>query len=140
MPTVIPNLHFHGRCREALDLYRRALGAEVTLMLHYSDAKPADFQFPRPLTEEQKGYVYHAEMEVGGQRLMCSDSMAPVPRGQNLSLVIVFPDPEDVKAAYSMLQTGGTVLVPPSDLTYSSCFASVIDRYGMRWELMTEDK
>lgn len=137
MPTVIPNFHFDGRCREALDLYRRALGAEITVILHYSDARPEDFA--EPLTEQQKGYVYHAETEVGGQRLMFSDSIVPVPRGQNLSTVVVFSHPEDVKAAYSLLRAGGTVLVPPSELTYSSCFAQVIDRYGMRWELMTEE-
>lgn len=137
MPAIIPNFHFDGCCQQALERYREALGAEITMVLRYSDARPEDFS--QPLTEEQKGYVYHAEMEVGGQRLMFSDSMSPIPAGQNLSIVVIFPLPEDVKAACTLLQEGGTVRVPPSELTYSSCFASVIDRFGMRWELMTED-
>ena len=137
MPAIIPNFHFDGCCRQALDLYREALGAEITTVTHYSDAKPEDFSVS--LTEEQKKYVYHAEMKVSGQRLMFSDAISPIDKGQNLSIVVVFPGPEEVRESFALLRDGGKVLFKPSELTYSSCFAAVIDRFGMRWELMTEN-
>jgi PhnB protein len=34
---VQPYLFFDGRCEEALDFYRRAIGAEVTALLHSKD-------------------------------------------------------------------------------------------------------
>ena len=33
-------LSFAGRCEEAVEFYRRALGAEVTMLMHFSDFPP----------------------------------------------------------------------------------------------------
>ena len=35
---VQPYLNFNGRCEEALDFYRRALGAEVTTLMRFKDS------------------------------------------------------------------------------------------------------
>jgi PhnB protein len=36
--TVQPYLIFNGRCEEAVEFYRKALGAEVVMLLHFKDA------------------------------------------------------------------------------------------------------
>jgi len=33
---------------------------------------------------------------------------------------------------------GATIIYPMQSTTYSSCFVSLVDKFGMRWELMTE--
>ena len=35
---VQPYLFFDGRCEEAIDFYRRALGAEVTMLMRFKDS------------------------------------------------------------------------------------------------------
>jgi PhnB protein len=134
---VTPNYHFHGQCEEALRLYARALNGTVTVLLRNTDANPKDASI-EGLSDEQRSHVFHAEMVIGGQRLMFSDSLEAVPQGQNISTVITFDTPEAVKHAHDILVDGGTIIHPLQATTYSSSFVSLIDRFGMRWELMTE--
>lgn len=134
---ITPNLHFQGECKEALKLYEKAFKGEITILLHYSDADPTDFSVDQLSVEEQE-YVYHAEMLIGGQRFMFSDSFQEIPVGQNLSIVVTFDCEDEVKAAYEVLCGGGVIIHPLVATTYSSCFVSLVDRFGMRWELMTE--
>ncbi len=37
---VQPYLFFDGRCEEAIAFYRKALGAEVTMLMRFKDAPP----------------------------------------------------------------------------------------------------
>jgi len=71
---------------------------------------------------------------------MFSDSMNEIPRGQNISITITFDSVVNVKNAYSILIDGGIVIHPLNETTYSSAFVSLVDKFGMRWELMTEDE
>lgn len=133
---VTPNLHFHGQCEEALDTYQKAFGAHPAVLLRYSDADKSDM--PYSLTAEELRYVYHAEMNIGQQRFFFSDSLCPLAPGINLSIVVTFDRPEDVMHACTVLMEGGYAITPLKQTTYSSCFTSLVDRYGIRWELMTE--
>jgi PhnB protein len=136
MPMVTPNFHFDGRCRQAIGLYERALGARVISLLCYSDANPLDW---KKTNQEQSGLVYHAELMIGTQRVMMSDTTDPAyPAGNSLSLVVTFDCADEVSKAYDILSQGAKLISPMQSTTYSSCFVSLIDRFGMRWELMTE--
>ena len=35
---IQPYLFFHGRCEQAVEFYRKALGAEVEMMMHFKDS------------------------------------------------------------------------------------------------------
>ncbi len=136
---VTPNYHFNGNCQKALKLYEEAFQAKMTMMMYYKDADPSDFSL-EGLPEKAKNYVYHAEMMIGNQRFMFSDEFEEIQKGQNISMVVTFDSPEEVKNAYNILADGASIIYPIQETTYSSCFASLIDRFGMRWELMTENK
>ncbi len=132
---VTPNLHFDGQCKKAIDLYVRAFQAEVKFLYQYKDANPADDALP----QSQGELVYHAEIMIGGQRFMLSDGVPEAaPRGNSTSTVITFETAGEVMAAYRILSEGATIITAPHSTTYSSCFTSLVDAYGMRWELMTE--
>ena len=47
---VVPNFHFGGKCKQAIELYQKAFGAEISCMLFYKDAKIEDYN--KPLTDE----------------------------------------------------------------------------------------
>jgi PhnB protein len=137
MPAITPNLHFAGHCREAIALYQKAFGAELTALLTESDANPRDWTS----RGDTRDLVYHCEMHIGGQRLMMSDFAkdTPLPETHPMSLVVTFDTVDAVQAAYALLEPGGQIVHPMHSTTYSACFVSLIDRFGMRWELMTED-
>lgn len=44
--------------------YEDVFSTKADFILHYSAANPVDWQ--KPLTDEEKNYVYHAEMKSGG--------------------------------------------------------------------------
>jgi PhnB protein len=37
-PVVEPYLFFEGRCEEAIEFYRRALGAKVAMLMRYKES------------------------------------------------------------------------------------------------------
>ena len=135
--AITPNFHFNGECEQALKLYEKVFNGQITMLMHYCDAEPSDLSVA--LSDKEKGYVYHAEMIIGNQRFFFSDSLSKIPCGKNLSVLVTFDCERDVKAAYEILIDGGTKITPLTETTYSNCFASLVDRYGMRWELMTEN-
>lgn len=137
MKMLTPNFHFYGNCEEAMALYTRAFGAQVDVLLRYSDANPADFSMP--LTDAQKKLVYHAIMHIHGYRVMMSDEMSgEKPAQAPLSLVVTLDTKDEVMAAYAVLSEGAQIVHPMEDTTYSDAFVSLIDRFGFRWEIMTE--
>ncbi len=133
---ISPNFIFNKECEQALKLYEKAFNGKITSLFYYKDADPSDFSIT--LSEEEKGYVYHAEMMIGNQRLMFSDSLEQIPSGTNLSLVMVYELKEDVEKAYEILIDGGHAITSPTETTYSSCFTCLVDKFGIRWTLMTE--
>jgi PhnB protein len=137
MVIVTPVLNFAGQCEEAMAMYERAFGARTELVLRYSDADERDWD--RPLTDAQKRMIYHAEMSIGSQLIMLSDIVdIDLSKGTSQFLALTFDDAPSVKRAYEVMKEGSTVVRPMTRTTYSSCFVSLIDRFGMRWVLMTE--
>ena len=137
MNIVTPNLQFSGNCKNAIKLYERAFNTKVDFILHYSDAKKEDFNIE--LNENEKNYVYHAEMKIGNQRIMFSDVMTfKIIQGNSIFLTITFETKEEVENAFNILKENGEILIPLRKTTYSSNVGTLIDKYGIRWGLMTE--
>ena len=134
---ITPNYHFNGNCEEALHMYEKAFNGKITILLKNNDANPEDMTIDN-MSVKEKSFVYHAEMVIGNQRFMFSDSSGNLPEGTNISIVITFETDEEVLSAYTILKTGGKIIHPVKSTTYSNCFISLIDKFGMRWELMTE--
>ncbi len=135
---VTPTLHFCGQCEEAIGLYQKAFDLKTSYILHYSDADPRDWNVS--LTTEQQAYVYHSEGYIGGQRFMLADEIGlDTPKSTSLFLTVTFETADQVKQAYQVLtESGGSSIYPLRSTTYSSCTASVVDKFGFRWGLMTE--
>ena len=136
---ITPNFHFTGQCADAMALYEKALGAQTKYLFHYSQTDPETLaQWKIPPADADR-LVYHAEMDIGGQRIILSDALdGSVSKGHSLSLVVTFETADAVRRAYETLCEGGLLIYPMKTTSYSSCFVSLIDRFGMRWELMTE--
>lgn len=137
MAIITPNFNFAGNCEEAIQLYQKAFQATIGCMLRYSDAKKEDWD--RELSPEQKDYIYHAELLIGKQRIMMSDNIdIDFTTSLSLSLTVTFDTKEEVQMVYEVLKEGSTTIYPMRSSTYSSCIVVFIDKFGIRWGLMTE--
>ena len=79
-------LFFDGRCEEAIEFYRKTLGAEVTTLMRFKDSpQPA---INSPGSGEK---VMHASMRIGDATVMASDGRClgqPTFQGFALSLTV----------------------------------------------------
>jgi len=134
MMHVIPNLHFNGDCIQAIELYKKAFDAETKIILQYADANPEDFIMN---DESKKNWIYHSEIVIGNDRLMLSDTREDdLQNNKSLSLLVHFDTSEEIMAAYELLSDGAVIISPMASQTYCAHFASLIDKYGMGWDLM----
>ena len=130
-------LMFEGRCEEALDFYRSALGAKVGTLMRYKDnPEPAagqgcaDGSGPGPTPE----MVMHAEFTVGETTLMASDGMGSGKASfQGISLALSPTNEADAKRYFDALADGGKVQMPLTRTFFSQAFGMVADRFGVPW-------
>lgn len=134
---ITPTLNFGGQCREAIHLYAQAFNGEITCLITYRDAN--DPAYLPLLTEEQKDWIYHAELILDGQRIIMSDhaDIAFQTCYSNF-LTLVYDTKEEVQAAYAFLKEGSTTIYPMEATPYSSCRVVFVDKFGIRWGIMTE--
>ncbi len=88
---VQPYLFFDGRCEEAIEFYKRAVGAEVTALMRNKDAPEAPPPGTLPPGSENK--IMHSSFRIGETVVMASDGHCkgkPVFTG--FSLTITVPD------------------------------------------------
>jgi PhnB protein len=129
--TIQPYLFFGGRCEEALNFYRGALGAQVEMMMRYKDSPeqpPAGMLAP--------GYenkVMHASFHVGDNLLMASDGCGEAANFQGFSLSLSVPTTAEAERTFNALGEGGKVCMPLGKTFWSPCFGMVTDKFGLSW-------
>jgi PhnB protein len=129
---VQPYLFFDGRCEEALDFYRRALGAEVEMLMRFKDS-PAPAQ-PGMVPPGAEDKVMHASFRVGEARLMASDGHCQgKPNFQGFALSLTAADDAEAQRRFTALAEGGQVQMPLTKTFFASSFGMVADRFGVTW-------
>jgi PhnB protein len=127
-----PYLDFDGRCEEALDFYRSALGAEVTMLMRFKE-NPECAPGPGivPGTENK---IMHTSFRIGETTLMASDARCGgKPNFQGISLALSVPNDAEAKRRFTALGEGGQVQMPLTKTFFSSSFGMVADRFGVSW-------
>jgi PhnB protein len=129
---VQPYLLFDGRCEEALEFYRSALGAEVTMLMRFKDNPEPNEQCMAPPGAENK--VMHASFRIGDTEMMASDGQCSGrPTFQGFSLSVTARDEAHAERLFGALGNGGQVQVPLTKTFFSPRFGMVADRFGVSW-------
>jgi len=131
---VQPYLFFDGRCQEAIDFYRQALGAEVQMVMRFKDC-------PDPASVPPGGgdKVMHANVRIGETDVLMSDGMCKGnPSFQGFSLSLSPADDTAAKRVFAALGDGGTVTMPLGKTFFASSFGMVTDRFGVGWMVVVE--
>ena len=132
---VQPYLFFDGRCDEAIEFYRSALGAEVTGLMRFKDSPEPPQPGMVPPGAENK--VMHASFRIGDTTVMASDGRClGRPNFQGFSLSLTAPDDAEAERLFASLAEGGQVQMPLTKTFFSSRFGMVADRFGMSWMII----
>jgi PhnB protein len=130
-----PYLFFNGRCEEAIEFYRKALGAEVDMLMRYNESPDPPPPGVIPAGWENK--VMHASLRIGGAVLMASDGCGEGPPSfQGFSLSLSVPDEATADRLFAALGDGGQVQMPLGRTFFSPRFGMVADRYGVSWMII----
>jgi PhnB protein len=128
---VQPYLFFDGRCEEALEFYRDAVGAKVEALMRFKDSPeppPADCA---PVGADK---VMHASLRIGDTQVMVSDGDARGrPEFKGFSLALTVADADEAQRRFAALGEGGQVVVPLGKTFFSPSFGMLVDRFGVHW-------
>jgi PhnB protein len=130
--TIQPYLFFDGKCEEALEFYKTALGATVDMVMHYKDApeKPPADRLPPGMENK----VMHAAFKVGDTQIMASDGHCTgKPSFQGFGLTIDAASDAEAAKIFAAVGKGGQVQQPLSKTFFASQFGMVTDKFGILW-------
>ena len=126
---------FAGRCEEALEFYKKSIGAEVTGLMRWKENPDKDMK-PPPGYEEK---VMNAAFRIGDTQLMADDGMGEkTAEFKGMTLLIEVADDLEAKRVFSALSEGGSVTMPLMKTFWTSSFGMLTDQFGVPWMVMTE--
>jgi PhnB protein len=125
-------LFFNGTCEQAVEFYRKAIGAEVEMMMRFKDSPE-----PPPPGMVPPGYenkVMHTSFRIGETMVMASDGCGEEAAGfKGFSLSLSVPTEAEADRLFNALADGGKVQMPLSKTFWSPRFGMLRDRFGMGW-------
>jgi PhnB protein len=123
-------IFFYGRCEEALEFYKSALGGDYELFRN--DAGPMADMIP----PDFKGKVMHATFTCGDLTFMASDGQGSKtidPEAGNITLSLETNDKAEGDRIFKALSQGGNVKMPLQEAFWGGRFGMFDDRFGNEW-------
>jgi PhnB protein len=125
-------LIFNGHCEEAIEFYKKALGAQVEMMMRFKDAPEGQCT---PGTDNK---IMHSSFRIGDTMVMASDGMAqnnPL-EFKGFSLTLDAKDEADAKRLFAALADGGQIHQPLIKTFFSPSFGVLADKFGVSWMIV----
>ena len=134
---VQPYLFFDGRCEEALEYYKKALGASVQMLMRFDESPE-----PPPPDKVAPGSgrkIMHASFTIGDTEVMASDGEAKGrPEFRGFSLSLRTRSEAEADRVFGALADGGQVQLPLTKTFFAPKFGMVADRFGVAWMVMVD--
>jgi PhnB protein len=120
--TLTPALAVDGAA-EAIEFYKRAFGAEEVM------------RAPDPTGKK----IWHANLRIGDSHFFINDVSPEMGVSASASSLWIYAP--DVDAAFARAtKAGAKTSMPPADMFWGDRMATVIDKWGIRWNLATHIK
>ncbi|VCU71092.1 hypothetical protein PIGHUM_03172 [Pigmentiphaga humi] len=139
----VPYLNFDGDCAEAMAFYAELFGGRVVHQSTFGEIPPGSGMPPLP--EAAKNRLMHAQLQVGQQTIMASDTLPATPeqpaeacaggylKPQGMWVSICVDSAAEGQRVFDGLARGGQVAMPFQATFWSSGFGMVTDRFGTPW-------
>jgi PhnB protein len=129
---VQPYLFFDGRAEEAIEFYKKALDAKVTMLMRNKESP--DQSMSQPGAENK---VLHAYITIGETGVMLSDGHnTGKPNFQGFALSIATKTEAEADKLFNALADGGKVTMPQTKTFFSARFGMLADKFGMNWMIL----
>jgi len=124
-------LTFNGNCREAMLFYKKCLGGE----LHFQTL--GESVGTEQLPEALEAYILHASLRCAHAEIIATDLVPDegLYRGNNIALLLECRSLNELMLVYQRLAKGGTATQRVIPTKSGSYYASLTDRFGIRWML-----
>jgi PhnB protein len=125
-------LFFAGRCEEAIEFYKKTIGAEVVMLMRFKDSPEPPQPGMVPPGSEDK--IMHTCLRIGDTMVMASDARcegAPSFKGFSLSLTVA--NEAEAERVFAALAQGGQIQMPLTKTFWSPRFGMLSDRFGVGW-------
>jgi len=135
---IQPYVFFEGRCEEAIEFYKKALGGEVLVMLRFKDSPVPP---PPGLPPGSESKIMHAQLRIGQTVMMLGDGRCSGKPGgfQGFGLSLSLANEAEVDKAFKALAEGGQVGMPLEKTFFSPRFGMVTDRFGVMWMVLVQE-
>ena len=136
---VQPYLFFDGRCEEAIEFYKKALGAKVEMFMRFKESpEPPQPGCMAPGSDDK---VMHASFSIGDTSIMASDGQCQgKPSFQGFSLSLTAADDAEAERLFAAISDGGQVQMPLAKTFFASRFGMAADRFGVTWMVLSDKK
>ena len=134
---IEPYLSFEGRCEEAIEFYKRTLGAKLNFLMRYKESPdaPPSGKFP----PEIENKVMHANLSIGDSIVMASDGRCGGKTNfAGTSLTITAANDAEAEKLFAALGDGGVVHMAMAKTFFSSRFGMVSDKFGVPWMIIVQ--
>jgi PhnB protein len=129
---IQPYLFFEGRAEEAIEFYKKALGARAEMVMRYKDSPEPPPPGMVPPGSENK--IMHAALRIGETVVMASDGYSTgKPSFTGFGLSITVKDIATADRVFTALSEGGKVTMPLGQTFWSPRFGMLLDRFGVCW-------
>jgi PhnB protein len=125
-------LFFNGNCEQAVEFYRKALGAEVEMTMRFKESP--DAPPPGMVPPNWGDKIMHTSFRVGQTTVMASDGCGPEAKGfQGFSLSLAVFTEAEADRYFNALAEGGKVNMPLTKTFWSPRFGMLEDKFGIGW-------
>ena len=132
---IQPYLFLDGRCEEALNFYRDAIGAQVQMLMRWKDC-PDKGSMGTPPPDDK---VMHASVRIGDSTILASDgNCSGETKAQGFALSLTAKDPAEAQRLFDALSKGGQVTMPLDKTFFSPAFGMLADKFGVAWMVYVE--
>jgi PhnB protein len=129
-----PYLFFEGRTEEAIDFYKKAVGAKVEMLMHWKDCPDKN-----ACTPQNENKIMHAAVTIGDSRVLMSDGNCQgKPDFKGFSLTISAKTEAEADKFFNALSAGGEVRQPMVKTFFSPKFGMCADKFGVGWMVLVD--
>jgi PhnB protein len=129
---IQPYLSFEGRAEEAIEFYKKSIGAKVEMLMRFKESP--DQSMVSPGSGEK---VMHAALRAGDALLLMSDGRCTGSADfHGIALALSVKSEGEADRVFNALADGGKVNMPLVKTFFSPKFGMVNDKFGVGWMVM----
>ena len=130
-------LFFDGRCEEALEFYKKTLGAQVDMVMRFKDSPEPPNPGMCPPGSDNK--IMHSSFRIGDTKVMASDGRCQgQPEFKGFCLSVNAKNEAEADRIFGAMGDGGKVHMPLGKTFFSPRFGMVADKFGVGWMVIVE--